>query len=132
MNNQKIFTNLSIANLQRLPTLLIYAKVVRDSITIKDIPFAYANPDFLKELKISIPIVRVYLRKPSKNVFEEFTYFYILKTDQHFLKINMNDTDARIIECLGIPYQWFMDNGVRSNYAEAYVKEAPELTLKPL
>jgi len=50
----------------------------------------------------------------------------------HFSKISKSEGYPQLTECMGVSHEWFNKKGIRTDYAEAFVEELPELTLKPL
>jgi len=94
--------------------------------------FLFLLFDFFQNLKVSAPLVaRVYPLRVDKDLFDEYSHFLILQTDQHLLKADISGGDIGISECIGVSDVWFYRKGIRSDYAEAYIEELHELTLKP-
>ena len=132
MNTQKIFPDSSIVNLKKLSKSLEYRDVYTGWLKLIDLILAYAHPDFFQNLKVSAPLVaRVYPLRVDKDLFDEYSHFLILQTDQHLLKADISGGDIGISECIGVSDVWFYRKGIRSDYAEAYIEELHELTLKP-
>jgi len=126
---QKIMDGYSVVDLKKFSESLIYVDAFTGWLRLRKIALAYAHYDLFKQLRFSTPIVRVYLRKPSLVELGEYSFFLILPTDVHFLRIDIDE--ERASECLGVPKEWFDKKGIYKDYAKAYIQEMPGLDIKP-
>ena len=98
------------------------------------LPIAYANKQFLNDLRIYSDVVRLYPENPQNELFQKYHTFFLRKTETQFLDIFEDKKTKSMLanQAFGTSHEWFKKNGILENSMEAQIEVVPEFNVKPM